>query len=427
MSVIEQLQPASFRGIPFLVNAETKTGGKKIVTHEYVGSDKRFTEELGLLPPSFALEAIVHGDDSISTRFLLEDALDRTGLGTLVHPVYGPVEVKSTTYTVNSNQTKIGEFRFSINFERSEAVITLDIIPPTVAAVSDNATTTRSALDTALENSVLGSEVPGYTPAVLDDTSEKIITQIVPPEIDDTIVGANSIYDSVHSFTTRAVGAVRSKVAPFTRFVNSARDSMLTIVQQPFEIKNNIEAFYQEALNIVNTPADLSDAWDRLLDFGFVEIPPVINTVIQKNSENNKSTLNEHTRLIALINFYEASADKTYSTEDEIDKQRKVLDSAYKRLMEDFGDDIDLDNVPALAMDADFKAAMTVLRINTNKVLNDKAQNAYKVVTIDPGTSSMALTAYRYYGNHDELDELQELNPNVSHANFKGEIQAVSS
>ena len=106
MSVLEQLQPASFRGIPFLVNAETKTGGKKTVTHEYVGSDKRFTEELGLLPPSFSIEAVIHGNEAISTRLLLEDALDEPGLGILVHPVYGAIEVKSTIYSVNSNQTK---------------------------------------------------------------------------------------------------------------------------------------------------------------------------------------------------------------------------------------------------------------------------------------------------------------------------------
>lgn len=426
MGVLEQLQPASFRGIPFLVNAETKTGGKKTVTHEYVGSNKRFTEELGLLPPSFAIEAIIHGNESISRRFLLEDALDEPGLGTLVHPIYGSVEVKSTTYSVNSNQTRIGEFRFSINFERSEAVITLDIIPPTISTVSDNATSARTALDNALESAINGSEVAGYSPDVQEKTAEKIIEATEPSFIDELVVGANSIYDTVFEFSTKQVNAVRSKVAPFTRFVSNARDNMLTIVQQPFEIKDNIKAFYQATLNIVNTPRDLIDTWERLLDFGFLEIPPVINTIIRKNTENNKSVLNELTRLTALTNLYEASADKNYSTVDEIEEQRKVLDDGDKRLMRDFKDDIDTDNVSVLAMDADFRAAMTDLRINTGRVLDQKVQNAFRVVTIDPGISSMALTAYRFYGDHDTLDELQELNPNINHAGFKGNIQAVS-
>lgn len=426
MSLIEQLQPASFRGIPFLVNAETKTGGKKTVTHEYVGSDKRFTEELGLLPPSFSIEAVIHGNEAISRRFLLEDALDEPGLGTLVHPVYGAVEVKSTTYSVNSNQTKIGEFRFSINFETSEAVITLDIILPTISTVSDNAESARTSLDNALEVAVVGSEVDGYTPAVLSATSEKIITQIVPPEIDEIIVGADSIYDTVFGIASKTVGAVRSRVSSFTSFVSNARSDMLTIVQQPFEIKNNIKSFYQEALNIVNTPSDLSDTWERFIDFGFAEVPPVINTIIRRNTENNKSTLNEHTRLTALVNLHESSADKNYSTEDDIEAQRKVLDDGYKRLMEDFKDDIDIDNVTSLAMDADFKAAMTDLRTNTGKVLDQKAQNAFKVVTINPGISSMSLTAYRFYGDHENLDELQDLNPGISWSNSQGNIQAVS-
>lgn len=426
MSVIEQLQPASFRGTPFLVNAETKTGGKKTVTHEYVGSDKRFTEELGLLPPSFSIEAVIHGSDAVLLRFQLEAALDEPGLGTLVHPFYGAVQVKSTTYSVNSNQTKIGEFRFSINFETSEAIITLGIVGPTRPTVSDNAAAARTALDNALENGIVGSNVPGYTPDVLSNTSEKIITQVIPTEIDDAVVGANSIYDTVFDFTTKTVSAVRSRVASFTRFVSGVRGDMLTIVQQPFEIKNNIKAFYLEAVNIVNTPSDLSDTWERLIDFGFAEVPPAINTIIRRNSENNKSSLNEHTRLTALVNLYEASADKDYTTESEIDKQRNVLNAAYRRLMENFRNDIDTDNFTPLAIDADFKDAITNLRTNTGKVLDQKAQNAFKVVTINPGISSMALTAHRFYGDHDTLDELQALNPTVNHQRFRGNIQAVS-
>ncbi|MCK5020817.1 MAG: hypothetical protein KAS32_27595, partial [Candidatus Peribacteraceae bacterium] len=282
-------------------------------------------------------------------------------------------------------------------------------------------------LDNALEASVLGSGVDGYTPDVLSETAEKIITQEVPTFIDDVVVGANSIYDSVFGFATQTVNAVRSRVATFTRFVSNARNNILTIAQQPAEIKNNIKDFYQESLNIVNTPRDLADTWERLVDFGFLEIPPVINTVIRSNTENNKSVLNEHTRLTALTNLHESSADKNYTTEDEIDSQRKVLNNAYKRLMEDFGDDIDIDNFPALAMDSDFKAAMTILRSNTEKILDEKRQNAFKIVTINPGISSISLTTYRYYGNHENIDELQDLNPNINHANFDGNIQAVSS
>jgi prophage DNA circulation protein len=427
MGVFEQWQPASFKGVSFLVNTETKTGGKKTVTHEYVGSDKRFTEELGLLPPLFTIEAKVHGEDAIQQRLELEKILDEPGLGTLIHPIYGAVEVKSTTYIVNSNQTDVGEFRFSLNFETTEAIVTLDVAPATVSTVSDNAGNARTALDNAMEAAILGPDVPGYTPDVLSATSEKIIEAIEPTFIDQITVGANSIYDTIFDYTTGVVSAVRSKVATFTSFVSNARSDMLTIVQQPFEIKNNVKDFYAAALNIVNSPSDLSEAWDRLIDFGFLETPIGTDTVIQQNTENNKSTLNEHTRLTALVNLNESSADKDYTTEEDIDAQNKVLDDGYRRLMENFGNDLDLTNVTPLAMDADFKAAMTTLRANTKAVLDAKRQNAYRVVTINPGTSSMALTAYRYYGDHEELDELQDLNPNSNHANFIGNIQAVSS
>ena len=406
MSVLEKLQAASFRGVGFLVNTESKAGGKKTVTHEFVNNDKRFTEELGLLPPSFSIEALVHGDDAIDQRLALERVLDIPGLGTLVHPIYGTIDVKSTTYTVNSNQTNIGEFRFAISFESSEAVVTPGVVTLTNSAVATAADSARTALDGGLESSYFST--------------------ILPVEISEAITKGTEIYDSVNDTISSTVGTIRSKVATFTRVVATGKRNIATIVQAPFSIKENLKALYSSALDVVNTPADLFDSWNRLIDFGFLDIKKDVITPSRERAQGNKSILSEHTRLTAFVSLTEAAVYKEQPTEIELNADRKIIDDNYKRLLEDFTEDIDTENVPVLAQDPVIRAAISDLRVLASKVFDQKEQNAWKVVTISPNLTSMSVTAHRFYGNFDTLNELQNLNPGVNHSRVSGDIQAVS-
>ena len=48
MSVLtEQLQKASFRGVPFEVTSASLTAGRRTVVHEYPQRDKPYVEDLG--------------------------------------------------------------------------------------------------------------------------------------------------------------------------------------------------------------------------------------------------------------------------------------------------------------------------------------------------------------------------------------------
>lgn len=408
MPTIEQLQPASFRGIGFLVNAETKAGGKKTVTHEFVNSNKRFTEELGKLPPSFTIEAIVTDSIGLSPgiqgpqrpavsalqrRFDLERVLDLSGLGTLIHPIYGSIEVKSTTYSVSSNQTRVGEFRFSINFEISEEKTSYIAPLPGPSLVSKLAEETRTALDNGLEAAYKDPSLPG------------------------NLTAAASKMDDVYSNVSDAVLAVKepllSPYAAFTSFVTNARASVFITVQRASALKESLKAMYSSALALVDTPQDLYDAWKSLLDFGFLDLEGKTNTVPRQEEESNRQRLNEHTQTTALVNLYEAAAYRNYDTDSDLDAAQETLDDAYIQLAD-------------LSLDADTRNALASLRATTRKVFNQKEQNIWRVVTISPGLSSMALIAYRYYGSLDNLDRIEGLNPGINHANFNEDILAVS-
>jgi prophage DNA circulation protein len=429
MALIEQLFPASFRKIPFLVAAETESAGKKTVTHEYVNNNKRFTEELGLLPPIFTLDAVIHGEDSVSQRLALKNALDQPGLGTLVHPIYGSIEVKSTTYSINSNQTNVGEFRFTINFETSEAVVTAEIETITESSISVAAQESRDAADNKLEDAFIAprlaeelTESGNKLDEVLE-TVDKFAQGKKGGEVD--IINELGLVETIVSEINSGISYVRSKLADFTRVTAEARSKVFAVVQVPADLKSQLQTFYSASLEIVNTPVDLANAWSLLTDFGFLDIKRDTITLSRLISEGNKSSLNQHTRITALINLHESYGSKEYTTDTEIQASRDDLNEKFNRIVENYSGDI-ADGLPVLVEDKDLRDSLFNLRTLTSKLLDEKEQNVWRVVTISPGISSMALTTYRYYGNLDNLELLEGLNPDISHARFNEQIQAVA-
>ena len=63
MTILENLNVASFRGARFLIKSHSTSGGRKTVNHEYPNSDRRFVEDLGELQETFSIQGIIHGDN----------------------------------------------------------------------------------------------------------------------------------------------------------------------------------------------------------------------------------------------------------------------------------------------------------------------------------------------------------------------------
>ena len=98
MSLYDEIDRASFRGVPFYVNKITLAGGQKSVVHEFPLRDSRFVEQLGELPPSFTVDGFVAGEQGVSpflpTNYrqnvnALKAALTQPDEGVFVHPSLG--------------------------------------------------------------------------------------------------------------------------------------------------------------------------------------------------------------------------------------------------------------------------------------------------------------------------------------------------
>lgn len=100
MSWFENLQPASFRGVPFGVLLSEARFGRRVEVHEYPFRDKPWPEDLGrdtrrFTVTGFLIEnsAVYGGGDVLAQREALIGAVESEGPGTLVHPTLGQLTV----------------------------------------------------------------------------------------------------------------------------------------------------------------------------------------------------------------------------------------------------------------------------------------------------------------------------------------------
>lgn len=113
----EQLQPASFRGVPFEVESEGGPAGRKTQRHEFVQRDKPFVEDLGRKTREVKMVGFVGGDDCLQKRDALLAALDTPGPGELIHPWFGRLTVTADDGCDYSHDRREGGMvRFNLVF-----------------------------------------------------------------------------------------------------------------------------------------------------------------------------------------------------------------------------------------------------------------------------------------------------------------------
>ncbi len=98
MSWRDELQPASFRGVPFHVAANTRGGGRRGFTYEFAKSERSLDEDLGRRVTRVTVTAYLIGAFYHREADALENALTREGGGQLILPILGPQRMRCEIY-----------------------------------------------------------------------------------------------------------------------------------------------------------------------------------------------------------------------------------------------------------------------------------------------------------------------------------------
>lgn len=78
--------------MPFSVDGDDASFGRRVQLHEYPNRDKPYTEDLGRAARRLTINAYVIGGDYADQRDRLIAAVETNGPGTLVHPQYGEMQ-----------------------------------------------------------------------------------------------------------------------------------------------------------------------------------------------------------------------------------------------------------------------------------------------------------------------------------------------
>ncbi|WP_443700647.1 DNA circularization protein [Pseudomonas sp.] len=116
----DDLLPASFRGINFLIEQAAVPVGRKGQLHEYPQRDEPFFESLGKQSQVHKVSAYVIGDDCFERRDKLLEALEKEGSGELVHPWLGRMLVDVGECDLSHSRTEGGMARLELTFYPSK-------------------------------------------------------------------------------------------------------------------------------------------------------------------------------------------------------------------------------------------------------------------------------------------------------------------
>lgn len=123
MAWTDQLQTASFRGVPFGVFTTEAVFGRRLAVHEYPFRDVPFVEDIGRSTRKITFRAflvsdsrIYGGGDVLAQRDRMVGAAEAKGSGTLIHPTLGRLEVSLASCTVSEKFDSGRYFEVGLQF-----------------------------------------------------------------------------------------------------------------------------------------------------------------------------------------------------------------------------------------------------------------------------------------------------------------------
>ena len=427
--ITEQQLSADFKGVPFSVRSEEIPNvGRRIIIHEYLNSDQRTPEDIGLIPDRFTVPAFVHGINFLAESDALRAALNSEGPGILNLPTFGRVEAFALPYTVRTSQTAVGEIEFELSFvlgqpqlgpARSEKQLE-DLFRETddargnvqlvLSLLWDKPETTLGLLASRYDvvQSMLRIE-NDYRPLLTDPTSDAWLNLITGTALSAPLL--------ITSGLLLANGLIQN-----TKAQPGAWQSTSESIQQG--------AALGIALEGTNFGEDLSIQIDNLLDpfeseDVMTDAPNFWPTdTVERNLRNeDRALLISVFRINSLLLAYEQAAAQDYETESEIVDTRALLHDAYERVIRSA--------VTPLEEDSRVVTTVNTARFTALEILERKSQFTPRITALTLVSVHSALSlAYTLYAEEfteveqlvDKSVELSALNPDISISRFVGDV-----
>ena len=395
MTILNKLQIGKFKGVSFLWISSSLTGGRKTVTHEFPNKDIRFTEDLGLLPKTFSIEATLSHINYIQNRDAFIVALENQGAGELIHPTFGSLKVQVTTYTLNEIISDLGNAKFSITFERTGE----NIFPEKSKDNTSNITNDAQNLFNKTEENITDFyESPVGNFENFNDAKDKVL---------------DFIDDVEASVKKRTV--IISKINDFSDDIINFRNDINTLITTPGDLAASINNLYVSTQVLFDLPLDTYNYFVEL--FGFGEDDVIFSLITQERiiRQNNRTVLNQNIETNSLVGAYQSVINLTFDTTEDIENVRNVLEEQYQKLFDDE------------KIDFDTKELLQNLRNEISIYLEGQEQIANRIEISRINNEPITPLIYRLYGNLENTEKIINLNAIENFSFIEGDVELLTN
>lgn len=418
-SWVEQLQPASFRGVPFQVDSIDWTAGDNVVLREYPFQDLPTVFRMGAAAQELKLSAYVIGPDYHLQRDALSAAL--TGEGLLVHPTAGALQVfVAGKHSIREAPTAEGGLaRFDLTFVRADARRYPVSAPATQRTLATHAAASRQAAvdDFAARWSVAGK--PGWV-------GDRAVSRLAS-SLDTTWGKLASAARGLGEFNSGLIANYQQLRGQLDNLVATPRrlaDQVATLFELPRELGNAAARDFQAAFGFV---FDLQQRI-RPVDFEVAIVPPVgaglvmfgsgrLDAVATDTAARSAlaSLVNANDQLfesLALAGYVQATAAVDVANHDEALAMRRAVHEQAMRLLA-----ADSEAAPAAELPASsWHDALLALQTAALADLQARSQNLVRLTSYTPEAwQPVEYISYRLFGTAAYADEILAMNPHIAH------------
>jgi len=398
--IFSKLLQASYKGATFLFESNSVTAGRKIVTQEFVNSNQRVVEDLGLLNDTISMTGFIGGDNYFQDRDRLITALKSAGSGQLSHPTLGILTVTAEPYTMVETTGELGRARFELKF-----IVAQDIVAPRRGGSSASEANTKAngILDKLVALFSGSYNVSSNIPASYLDSLSKI---------DQVVRGFNTAALKFRAEDNRANDS-------FFDLLKTTVDGRLTLVGNASLYGERINQLINGLDDLGNNGSERVQLANQLSSFGDTDIAILprgdsLLTKAQQEIKENRQDVNDTIQAMALISSYRAAPLVEFVTVLDVQTLRELLDEQYFNIIE------------SPILNNDVINDINILRATVRSFLDESEKVAFKIQTVETKTQPATIITYQQYGNLDQFDNIIDIN-NLTDISFvSGEIDVLT-
>ena len=385
----------SFRGVPFLVPRRERTGGRRVVVHEFPGRDEPVVDDLGRQARRFPLEAYVLGDNYLQQKRALQDALEAAGPGRLVDPYErGDITAVCVGWSVQERAEEGRMARFSLEF--------VEAPPLAIAPVS------TGDLDSLAEAAALISLAASVTAA-----DDDLVTTGQPAfAIDSLEADVIGIADQLLTSLSPVAASVQ-ELAALNSEVQTLRTTARTLLTEPQSLQDAISATIRAVAD--GLASEPQAALRALLDaFDVARQPDAIgDTTIRQQERENQVALGDLMRHQLVVEAGRLLVQVSYEATSEALADRELV---LERI----------DDLLGTQRDVAFESLVVFRAALTDAVPGDEELASVTDTTPLVETPSLLLS-YQLYGSVDGEASILARNSTEHPGFLLGKLEVLSS